>query len=261
MSYMPGVASFIIVINSVQPSTKYYVRAYATYSAGIAYGNELDFTTLPIGPIIFSPDLTYGSVSDIDGNIYKTIQIGTQLWMAENLKTTKFSDGTLIPYTTYILQNLPDYSWYNNDAASYKITYGALYNWYAVSTDKLCPTGWHVPTSAEWNTLANYIGFNNNIDSKVKETGTTHWSADYAYGTNESGFTALPGGIRDPYGDNEFMNIGYQGSWWSATSNDITGMSADFYSTESIDIYDYAAFTQGLKTLKIRGISVRCLKD
>jgi hypothetical protein len=133
MSYMPtGVADFYIVINSLQPSTKYYVRAYAINSVGTGYGNELNFTTFPIGPIIFSPVLTYGSVSDIDGNIYKTIQIGTQLWMAENLKTTKFNDGTLIPNIKDDLEwcNLttPGYSWYNNDAASYKTTFGALYN-------------------------------------------------------------------------------------------------------------------------------------
>jgi len=263
MSYMPtGVAGFSIMINSLQPSTKYYVRAYAINSVGIAYGNELNFTTFPMGQIIFNPDLTYGSVSDIDGNIYKTIQIGTQLWMAENLKTTKFNDGTLIPDVTDEIewQNLttPGYSWYNNDAASYKTTFGALYNWYAVSTDKLCPTGWHVPIDSEFKTLSDYLG--DNSGNKLTETGSNHWIGfDDLGATNGSGFTGLPGGFRYYYHSNNgpevnFAGIGETGSWWSATENGALGSIRQLS-------WDYnIIFYQDLAN-KVFGMSVRCIKN
>ncbi len=253
--------NFSFGINDLQPSTKYYVRAYAINSVGIAYGNELNFTTLPIGPIIFNPDSTYGSVSDIDGNIYKTIQIGTQLWMAENLKTTKLNDGTVIPNITDDLEwrNLttPGYSWYNNDAASYKTTFGALYNWYAVSTDKLCPTGWHVPIDSEFKTMTDYLG--NNSGQKMTETGNTHW-LDYVTGaTNSSGFTGLPGGFRQFNESNlapevKFAGIGEIGSWWSATDNGALGSTSQLWWDYSITYY------QRLDN-KVDGMSVRCIKN
>jgi uncharacterized protein (TIGR02145 family) len=256
----PGVGNFYFGINDLQPSTKYYLRAYAINGVGIAYGNELNFTTLPNGPVIFSSDLTYGSVSDIDGNIYKTIQIGTQLWMAENLKTTKFNDGTLIPDVTDDIewQNLttPGYSWYNNDAASYKTTFGALYNWYTVNTDKLCPTGWHVPIDGEFKTLTDYLG--NNSGQKMTETGNTHW-LDYVIGaTNLSGFTGLPGGFRYYYSNNgpevNFAGIGETGSWWSATESGALGSNFQLS-------YDYSIYLSPYPMNKVDGMSVRCIKN
>ena len=237
------------------PSTKYYVRSYLTTSAGTAYGNELSFTTLAVTPIIFNPDLTYGSVDDIDGNTYKTIQIGTQIWMAENLRTTKYNDGTSIPYVT---DNsvVNGFSWYNNDDFSYKTTYGALYTWWAATDSRnLCPTGWHVPSTPEWYTLKTYLGGESVVGDKVKETGTSHWLSPNS-GSNETGFTALPGGIRwtDAGGGNQFMSLEYDGSWWSTTSSDLAGMSADFFSISS-------GFSDEPTALKIDGISVRCVKD
>lgn len=220
------IGDFQSYINGLQPLTKYYARAYATNAAGTIYGNELIFTTSEISSIIFNPNLTFGSVSDIEGNIYKTIQIGTQLWMVENLKTTKYDDGTFIPYITDNVEwsNLttPGYSWFNNDASSFKNTYGALYNWYAINDSRnLCPTGWHVPTSTEWETLTVYLGANS--AGKMKEAGTTHWLSPNTSGTNESGFTGLPGGIRslsnsflDPDLVRAFVSIGSHGLWWSA---------------------------------------------
>lgn len=261
MSYFPtGVADFYIVINSLQTSTKYYVRAYAINSLGIGYGNELNFTTFPMGPIIFYPDFTYGSVSDIDGNNYKTIQIGTQLWMAENLKTTKFNDGTVIPDITENLEwsNLttPGYSWYNNDAASYKTTFGALYNWYAVSTDKLCPTGWHVPIDSEFKILTDYLG--DNSGEKMTETGNNHWLNYITDATNVSGFTGLPGGLRYYHSNNapevNFAGIGETGSWWSASDNGAMGSISQLYWDYYINFYQDLAD-------KVFGMSVRCIKN
>jgi uncharacterized protein (TIGR02145 family) len=255
-----GVADFYIMINSLQPSTKYYVRAYAINSVGTGYGNELNFNTYPMGPIIFNPGLTYGSVSDIDGNNYKTVQIGTQLWMAENLRTTKFNDGSVIPNIPDNLEwsNLttPGYSWYNNDAASYKTTFGALYNWYAVSTDKICPTGWHVPVDSEFKTLTDYFG--NSSGESMTETGNNHWLSYVTDATNVSGFTGLPGGLREYYGidatEVNFVGIGDTGAWWSASENGAMGSII----TLSWDYY--ISFYQGPAD-KVFGMSIRCVKD
>ena len=143
-------------------------------------------------------DLTYGLLTDIVGNTYKTIKIGTQTWMAENLKTTKYNDGTDILNITNTTESInlstPGYCWYLNDAYKYKNIYGALYNWYVLNTGKICPAGWHVPSNLEWTTLTTYLGGDSVADRKLKETGTTHWINTYTGVTNSSGFTALPGG-------------------------------------------------------------------
>ena len=140
---------FTSSLASLTAGATYYVRAYATNSSGTSYGNEISFTTLSFNGIIFNPNLTYGSITDKDGNVYRTIQIGTQVWMAENLKTTKYNDGNSIPNvtdnTTWRNLATPAYCYYNNDGVTNKSIYGALYNWFTVNTGKLCPTGWHVP--------------------------------------------------------------------------------------------------------------------
>ena len=162
-AYTYGTGIYTNIMTVLNPSTTYYVRAYATNIIGTAYGNQEVFTTSSqFDPIAFNPGLTYGEVTDIEGNIYKTIQIGTQEWMAENLKTTKYNDNTEIPLITensnWGSTTTPGYCWVNNDRTTYKNIYGALYNWYTVNTGKLCPTGWHVSTDAEWTTLVNYLG-------------------------------------------------------------------------------------------------------
>ena len=191
-------------------------------------------------------------VMDGDGNYYKVVRIGTQTYMAENLKTTKYNDGTAIPLVTdkatWNSSGSPGYCLYY-DALTYKDTYGALYNWYAVNTGKLCPTGWHVPTMAEWNTLKIYLG-GAYVGNKIKESGTTHWLVPND-GTNESGFTALPGGFRNLDG---FPDIGTYGAWWSSTE----------YSTSDADdwwvTYNSSEASYG-HDIKPNGLSVRCLKD
>jgi len=145
-----GSGPFVSYLSNLNPGTIYYVKAYAVNSAGIGFGSTLSFTTAAAGS---GPGLPFGTVSDIEGNIYKTIRIGNQTWMAENLKTTKYNDGELIPNITVDVEWLEfssgAYCWYNNDGTRNKNTYGALYNWYSVNTGKLCPAGWHVPSNKE----------------------------------------------------------------------------------------------------------------
>lgn len=213
-TFVIGEQSFSDVMTGLSPNTLYYVRAYATNEAGTSYGNRVSFKTLD-GRIIFNPDLTYNSVSDIDGNIYKTIQIGAQAWMAENLKTTKFNDGSPIPYiadaTDWSQLSAPGYCWYNNDAESFKTVIGALYNWYTTDVagnggKNVCPSGWHVPTDPEWTILTDYLGGLSVAGGKLKESGISHWQSPNINASNESGFTAIPGGYRS-YTDGAYFSI------------------------------------------------------
>jgi uncharacterized protein (TIGR02145 family) len=201
-------------------------------------------------------DTSNNTVTDIDGNTYHTIKIGSQLWMAENLKTTKFNDGTSIPLVTEngIWANLSTsgYCWYNNDAATYKNTYGALYNWYAINTGKLAPKGWHIPNDAEWTTLSDYLGGEDVAGGKLKETGTAHWISPNADATNESGFTGLPGGIR--YDDGEFYKIGSYGFWWGYTE---TGF---YYAWNSFLNFGNGHINMDYFSKK-DGFSIRCIRD
>ena len=241
-------------LTGLTPSKIYHYRVKAISSAGILYGSDFTFTTSGTSGsiIIFNPNLTYGSVSDNDGNIYKTIEIGTQTWMAENLKTTKYNDNTTIPLVTdnakWATLSTPGYSWYNNDS----ITYGVMYNWYAVSTIKLCPVGWHVPTDSEWTTLTTYLGGDSIASDQLKETGLTHWLSPNTGATNESGFTALPGGYRNYSGI--FSNIRSYAYWWSSSEYS----SIDTYYR---DLYSGYRDVDRSNASKSSGFSVRCLKD
>ena len=202
----------------------------------------------------FNPDLLYGTATDIDGNVYKTITIGTQTWMAENLKVNRFTDGTLIPSLgDYSGDNPPGptYSWINDNPIAYKNTYGAFYNWYAVNTGKLCPVGWHIPTISEWTTLVNYLGGDSIAGGKMKESGTTHWENPNLGATNESGFTALPS---DDY------------SGWSGY---IPSRECEFWSsTESVNTFAWNLLIEFNSSKVYWNISdekkefpVRCIKD
>ena len=202
------------------------------------------------------------TVVDIDGNQYKTVVIGSQTWMSENLKTTKYNDGTPIPNVTdqntwdlYPWLNVIDstaYCWQNN-AISNKDTYGALYNWYAVNTGKLAPKGWHVPSEAEWTTLITFVGGSNTAGSNLKEKGTTHWLSPND-ATNGSGFTALPGGGRDINGFNSMNEYGF---WWCSTDEgSLGGISAS-----NITLINNIPRAIEGGGAKVQGLSVRCIKD
>lgn len=176
--------------------------------------------------------------------------------MDKNLKTTKYRDNTAIPLvpdnTDWSNLVTPGYSWYNNDAVANQETYGALYNWATVNTGKLCPIGWHVPTDAEWTTLTSYLGGEDAAGGKLKEIGTSHWNSPNVGATNETGFTALPGGVRNT--DGQFLDLGSNGYWWSSSEYDA------IYAWYRDMIYD-DHWVNRFKYLKGLGFSVRCIKD
>jgi len=233
--------------------------------------------------IVFNPDLEYGKVKDIDGNTYKTIQIGTQNWMAENLKTTKYNDGSSIlmitDTTTWDHDTPPSYCWYNYDISN-KNDYGALYNGFVINSKtngnkSICPSGWHIPSRTEWLTLFKYLNNDSvsdwhfdadNLAKKLTETGDTHWRYLIVGATNSSGFTAIPGGSRYP------GSPGWEGFNGFNKFNDIIRRATRYWCSEPIVIdaspcfaiyrfdnknrvdYDYALSNSFY-------FSVRCLKD
>jgi uncharacterized protein (TIGR02145 family) len=206
---------------------------------------------------VHNPNLTYGSMTDQDGNTYKTIVIGTQEWMAENLKASHYRNGDLIPVVTnpntWAGLSTGATCWYNNDSATYNCPYGKLYNWYAaVDARNLCPAGWHVPTDAEWTTLGNYLGGDAIAGGKMKSTGTQYWQSPNTAADNSSGFSGLPGGYRANYGT--FFDIGNYGFWWSSTEFD-----PNFAWYRYLD-YGYGNVYIGY-SYKLDGFSVCCLRD
>jgi uncharacterized protein (TIGR02145 family) len=228
--------------------TRYYIRAFAQNKAGIAYGEQLVFNT---------------KIADVEGNLYSTVTIGSQVWMAENLKSTKYNNNTPIPNvpdnTAWINLTTPGYCWFANDI-KYKDTYGALYNWFTVNTGILCPAGWHVPTDAEYKTLELYLGLPSDqldgwewrgTDQGTQMKTTTGWD-NGGNGTNSSGFSAVAGGYR--YGATGAFNAnGILTYWWTAD------YSADYGWYRRLDgAYNgiYRAFTS-----KKGGKYVRCVKN
>lgn len=197
-----------------------------------------------------------GTVTDIDGNSYLTIGIGGKWWMAENLKVTHYRNGDAIPNVTddnaWSELNTGAYCSYDNDAANAQ-TYGYLYNWYTVNnSSSLAPEGWHVPSDAEWQTLVDYLGGNDIAGGKLKQTGTTHWQSPNEGATNESYFSALPGGYRLSYGT--FDTIGYLADFWSSTKYD--GHHAWFRF-----VYYDRSEVRSYNSNKHYGFSVRCVRD
>ncbi len=252
-----GNSSFSSAITGLSPNTTYYVRAYGTNSAGTGYGNEESFKTWS------------GSVTDYDGNIYQTVVIGDQTWMAENLKTTRYADGSAIP----LKENTSEwdaltatdkaYCWYDNSTAN-RDTYGGLYTWAAAmngasSSDAnpsgvvgVCPAGWHLPSDGELTKLIDYLGGRSVAGGTLKETGTTHWVSPNEGATNESGFTALPGGHRGTNGT--FYVVGIYGVWWSSSESSAA-------SAWGQGVSNSVANVSRLPYRKIYGSSVRCVRD
>jgi uncharacterized protein (TIGR02145 family) len=253
-----GTGAFTSSLTGLAANTTYYVRAYATNSVETTYGTQVSFTT--------SSEAQTGTVTDIDGNVYNTITIDSQVWLKENLKATKYNDGTAIPNitvnTAWAALTTGAYSDYSNTPAN-STTYGRLYNWYAVDNNaatkvasnggkNVCPTSWHVPSDAEWTTLTTFLGGETVAGGKLKETGTTHWLSPNTGATNETGFTALPGALRDY--DGTYSIIGRDGFWWSSTeyANTYALFRNLYYSNANVYVSNlYKPF----------GFSVRCVRD
>ena len=218
---------------------------------------------------VHNSSLTYGSMSDQDGNIYKTITIGTQTWMAENLRTSHFRNGNLIPIvtgTTWSSLTTAAACWYNNDSANYNCPYGKLYNWYAVSDIRnICPVGWHMPSDIEWYTMENFLdqsvndpsaqnGRGSTIGQKIKTAGTQYWQSPNLSTTNSSGISLIAGGFRTG-GFQSFMNYGY---YWTSTQNNLATSGPQAWYRR----LDYNS-SQSFKSDSpyYYGYSVRCIKD
>ncbi|MBV5313663.1 MAG: fibrobacter succinogenes major paralogous domain-containing protein [Prolixibacteraceae bacterium] len=238
-----------------------YNKTHTYYLTAIAGNNTsnpvaISITPLVISSITYNTNLSYGTISDIDGNVYKTIKIGAQTWMAENLKTTRYNDGTSIAKVTYstVWAGLTSgaYCWYNAEETIYK-TYGALYNWYAVNTGKLAPTGWHVPTDSEWATLTSYLGGESVAGGKLKEMGTSHWVYPNNGASNESGFTGLPSASRDANGTTS-GKIGFYNLWWSSSMDNTAKVWSRLFFLDGNELIRVSSD-------KAEGLSIRCIKD
>ncbi len=196
-----------------------------------------------------------GTVTDIDGNVYITAKIGDQTWMLQNLKVTNYRNGDHISNVTddgaWSSLSTGAYCEYDNDGGNVA-SYGLLYNWFAVDDSRnIAPEGWHVPTDAEWQTLVDYLG-GATAGGKLKELGLTHWNSPNTGATNESGFSALPGGYRSY--DGSFLDIGRYASFWSSTESNSSNAWDRFLYYGHSDVsrnFNYKSF----------GFSVRCVKD
>jgi uncharacterized protein (TIGR02145 family) len=235
-----------ITVTGLTAGTAYTFTVTATTVSGTGPASGASNSVTPTAPEL---------ITDGSGNTYEILTVGWQTWMAKNLYTTKYSDGTDIPKvissSSWSRLTSEAYCDYNNDALNAAI-YGRLYNWYAVKTGKLCPTGWHVPSNNEWLTLTTVLGGESVAGGRLKETGTAHWTAPNSGATDEKSFTALPGGYRSRSGP--FSNIGNIGYWWSSTEYMFPYANYRFMSydnTVARRTYD----SEG------NGMSVRCLKD
>jgi len=247
-----GTGNFTSSITGLSNNTTYYVRAYATNAIGTAYG--------AVNSVILYMNTPSTPIADIDGNVYKTVKIGDQTWMAENLKVTKYRNGNTIPivtdYTSWANLTSGAYSDFYNDPNN-GVIYGHLYNFYTVLDNRqLCPTGWHIPSDAEFTTLTNFLGGESVAGGKLKEVGTTHWNSSNIGADNISGFTGLAGGFR---GDNGsfYYNVGTTGNWWSSTEYDANnGIYRGLAYNTTIFSRSYGAYFG-----KKGGCSIRCIKD
>ena len=258
-----GLGIFSSPLNGLVSKSTYYARAYATNSVGTGYGNEISFTTSDITNVMGIPCTGTPTVKDIDGNSYNTVQIGTQCWTKENLRVSKYRDGSIIPLdesggTTgnssaqiWSIRSMGARTVFGHNPANLALL-GYLYNWYAISDPKgLCPSAWHVPSDAEWTTLTTFLGGESVAGGKMKSISTTYWNLSNVAPTNESGFSTLPGGYR--VNDGSFNNINLNAFFWSATEldkNDAWHRYLNYNDNVFVNYFN-----------KSFGASVRCIKD
>jgi len=236
----------IATISGLNKSTVYYFAIKAVNNCGTTIGETKSFKTFE------------GSASDIDGNVYKTVKIGDQVWMTENLRVTHYSDGSEIPNVTegHTWANLTSGAWcdYNNDATLGKV-YGHLYNWFTVDTKKLAPQGWHVPSYEEFITLNNFV-VQPTGGGKLREAGTAHWPSPNTDATNETRFTALPNGVRSSDEHNggvgNFSYLNEAATFWTSTiiTEPVFGMLNNFYPEAITFGGNYRQYGNGIRLIK-----------
>ncbi len=244
-----GTGSFASSMEGLAHNTTYYVRAYATNNTGTGYGNTVTFTTL---------DSAY-MLTDIDGNVYQAVSIGTQIWMVENLKTEHYRNGDALwkAYDNEMwvdLTNTGACCTYEDNSSNVP-DYGRLYNWAAVNDSRgLAPEGWHIPSKAEWETLVHFLGGVSVAGGKMKETGSEYWQSPNTGATNESGFSGRGGGIRVCY-NGVFVGLRERAEFWSSTEMPDSNAVAIllFWSYERMEYYN--------STCQGGGKSIRCVKD
>jgi uncharacterized protein (TIGR02145 family) len=233
------------IISDLVPKSVYFIRAFAVTEDDTIYSDQNVFYTH-----------RNDAVRDYDGNYYNHVEIGSQTWLAEDLKVTHLTDGTPISRITdnseWVHSATPAWCWYANDSVMYSFPRGKLYNWFAVGTGKLCPEGWHVPSDNEWLTLQNYLGGDTIAGGKLKTTGTLFWRSPNIGATNETGFSAIPGGYRD--GSGMFSYVTMFDRWWSNDEYS-SGAGNSYY------VYHFQKKLYYAPLLKQFGNSVRCIKD
>jgi len=258
-----GAGKFSTKLDKLNAGIAYYAKAYATNSYGTTYGSPISFT------------MWNGSMNDIEGNIYGTQSIGSQVWMAENLRVTMYNDGTEIPIITsnskWAELSTPGYCWYNNNEDTYKHLYGALYNWHSVNTGKLCPAGWHVPTRIESATLMAFLSNTSylnitSFNAAKSMAAKWDWVSSSISGSigndiesnNKSGLSALPAGYRFK-DDGTFNKIGYNTTFW--TSSEYSLYDGTKTTAYNFLLYNNSNYAYLQNSSKKNGYSVRCILD
>ena len=256
-----GVVNYIISGTPSDSGTAYFALSLGgqfctlirTVGAGVS-----GISTATCGATnVLNPANTYGSLTDQDGNLYKTVIIGMQEWMAENLKVSHYRNGDLIPVVTdgatWSGLSTGATCWYNNDSTNYNCPYGKLYNWFAVDDSRnLCPIGWHVPSDAEWAVLEDYLGGSSIAGGKLKSTDTLYWTSPNIGANNNSGWSGLPGGFQSYFGS--FSGFGFSSYWWSSTEY-LSSAASQYMSAYSESIYKLEGIDKRV------GFSIRCLRD
>jgi uncharacterized protein (TIGR02145 family) len=246
-----------ITFHALNKESVFNVRAIRTFSDN---GSQIGSSFHNCGAEnVHNPNLNYGSITDQQGNMYRTIVIGNQEWMAENLKTSIYRNGDAIAtnQSDIVWNNanstqIGAWAYYENNSQN-ECPYGKLYNWYAVVDSRnLCPVGWRIPTDSDWTLLSNYLGGEEIAGGKMKSTNLNYWTTPNNLASNESGFSGLPGGFRDDFGP--FGLLGNNGYWWSSTPNVSFNAWSRYLDTDNGQLYRYSIN-------KIDGFSVRCLKE
>lgn len=242
-------------VTDLKPGTLYHFRAKASNSEGTSNGVDMTFTTRTATE----------SVTDLDGNVYTTVPIDNEIWMAENLRTIRYSNGDIIPTTQIVLQDIskepePKYQWVYDGVESNADTYGRLYTWYTViDTRNICPAGWHVPDWEEVNRMIMNSGQYNG--GAFKESGLSHWISPNTDANNATGFTGLPGGMSSvtPLAI-RFSGIGQTAGWWTASERTPEYSLGPLYAL-SFSLQYSSSSIGGRYWEKNSGLSVRCVKD